>query len=240
MSFIKKFKGVIVVIGIFVIVLVISFYYPERQNISTDVQVNESVKEDFIEETAESAKTQEIKIPINEDVTIETTDSTDVAIKETIKPTSEAHLEIPEPDESKEIKKESVEKNTLSCFLTVRCDTLLDNMDRIAPEKIHLIPESGLILPEIEIEFSEGESVFDVLQRELKRCKIHLEFTRNPMYDSVYIEGIGNLYEFDAGNLSGWIFRVNGEILSVGCSQYKLKNADKIEFLYTCNMGKDF
>ena len=77
------------------------------------------------------------------------------------------------------------------------------------------------------------------MERELKSRKIHFEFTINPMYDSAYIEGIGNLYEFDAGELSGWIYRVNGKIMSVGCSQYKLKNGDKIEFLYTCNMGKD-
>ncbi len=239
MNFIKKFKGTIVVIGIFAIVLAINFYYPDSQNISTDVQVNESVNEDFTEETVESAQTQEIIIPVNEDVPIETTDHTETEIKEIITPTPVAPLETSERDEEIEIQEESVEKNTLSCFLTVRCDTLLDNMDRIAPEKIHLIPESGLILPEIEFEFSEGQSAFDVLERELKNRNIHFEFTKNPMFDSVYIQGIGNLYEFDAGNLSGWIYRVNGEILSVGCSQYKLKKGDKIEFLYTCNMGKD-
>ena len=239
MNFIKKFKGTIVVIGMFAIVLAINFYYPDQQDISTDVQVNEFVNEDFTEETVESAETQEIIIPVNEDVPIETTDRTETEIKEIIRPTAVAPLEISEPDAEIEIQEESVTKSTLFCSLTVRCDTLLDNMDSIAPEKIHLIPESGSILPETEIEFSEGESAFDVLVREMKKHNIHFEFSKVPMYDSVYIEGIGNLYEFDAGNLSGWIYRVNGTTLSVGCSQYKLKSGDKIEFLYTCNMGKD-
>lgn len=239
MNFIKKFKGTIVVIGMFAIVLAINFYYPDRQDISTDVRVNEFVNEDFTEETVESAETQEIIIPVNEDVPIETTDRTETEIKEIITPTSVAPLEMSEPDAEIEIQEESVTKSTLFCSLTVRCDTLLDNMDSIAPEKIHLIPESGSILPETELEFSEGESAFDVLVRELKKHNIHFEFSKVPMYDSVYIEGIGNLYEFDAGDLSGWIYRVNGKILSVGCSQYKLKSGDKIEFLYTCNMGKD-
>ena len=100
---------------------------------------------------------------------------------------------------------------------------------------------TGLFISSLidNVQFSEGESAFDVLVRELKKHNIHFEFSKTPIYDSVYIEGIGNLYEFDAGDLSGWIYRVNGKSLSVGCSQYKLKSGDKIEFLYTCNMGKD-
>ncbi len=239
MKFIKKFKGTIVLIGMFAIALAINFYYPEQQDISVDVQVNEFINEDFTEETVESAETQEIIIPVNEDVPIETTDRTETEIKEIITPASVASLEISEPEAEIEIQEDSVTKSTLYCSLTVRCDTLLDNMDSIAPEKIHLIPESGSILPEAELEFSEGESAFDVLARELKKHNIHFEFSKVPMYDSVYIEGIGNLYEFDAGDLSGWIYHVNGKKLSVGCSQYKLKSGDKIEFLYTCNMGKD-
>ncbi len=218
MSFIKNFKGTIIAIGISAIVLAIYFYYPNPQNTSIDYQVNETVVEDVLEEAADPAQTE---------------------TKEPITPPPVAPLEMLEPDAGADIQQESVEKTTLSCSLAVKCNTLLDNMDSIAPEKIHLIPESGLILPEIELKFSNGESAFDVLERELKRRNIHFEFTNNAMYDSAYIEGIGNLYEFDAGNLSGWIYRVNGEVPSVGCSQYKLENGDIIEFLYTCNMGRD-
>ncbi|MBE7028327.1 MAG: DUF4430 domain-containing protein [Ruminococcaceae bacterium] len=217
MNFIKKFRGVFVVIGITAMVLTISFYYTGKQNLGAEEQTNEPVLEDVSEKTVDYAETE---------------------IEEIITPLP-VTLKTSEPDAEIEVKEESVEKSTLSCFLTVRCDTLLGNMDSLAPEKIHLIPQDGLILTEIEFEFSEGESAFDALERELKRRKIHFEFTKNSMYDSAYIEGIGGLYEFDAGDLSGWIYRVNGEILSVGCSQYKLKSGDKIEFLYTCNMGKD-
>lgn len=218
MNFIKKFKGTIIAIGISVIVLAISFYCPNSQNISTDGEVNESVIEGVLEETANHTETES---------------------KETITPTPTSPSEMSGTNVEVEIQEESVEKSTLSSSLTVRCDTLLDNMDSIAPEKIQLVPGDGLILPETEVEFSDGESAFHVLERELKKRNIHFEFTNAPMYDSVYIEGIGNLYEFDAGNLSGWMYRVNGKVPSVGCSQYKLENGDKIEFLYTCNMGRD-
>lgn len=87
--------------------------------------------------------------------------------------------------------------------------------------------------------FTEGESVFDVLLRVCTEQKIHMEFTETPMYQSAYIEGIGNLYEFDCGDLSGWMYRVNGCFPNYGCSQYTLADGDVIEWLYTCDLGKD-
>lgn len=236
MNFIKKFKGTIIAIGISAIALAISFYYPNSQYINTDVQINEAVIEDELEEISEQDETSDQQETLDQE---ETSNQQQIEVKESITSATVAPEEMLKPDAEIEIQEESIEKNTLSCFLTVRCDTILDNMDSIAPEKIPLVPQSGLILPEIELEFSEGESVFDVLKRELRKRNIHFEFNKVPMYDSVYIEGIGNLYEFDVGDLSGWIYRVNGNVSSVGCSQYKIKNGDKIEFLYTCNMGRD-
>jgi hypothetical protein len=55
----------------------------------------------------------------------------------------------------------------------------------------------------------------------------------------VYIEGINNLYEFDAGELSGWIYRVNGEVPGFGISQYALKSGDAVEIIYTLDLGRD-
>ena len=38
-----------------------------------------------------------------------------------------------------------------------------------------------------------------------------MEFSIVPLTGGAYIEGIGNLYEFDCGSVSGWMYRVNGE-----------------------------
>ena len=54
-----------------------------------------------------------------------------------------------------------------------------------------------------------------------------------------YIEGIHNLYEFDCGDLSGWMYKVNGWFPNYGCSRYQLKQGDVIEWVYTCDLGKD-
>lgn len=127
----------------------------------------------------------------------------------------------------------------LTCTLEVRCDTLLTHLEELKGNKAALVPENGQILEEREVEFEAGESVFDVFRRVLKEEKIHFEYTDASVYDSVYIEGIGNLYEFDCGEQSGWMFSVNGIYPGLGCSAYTLADKDAIVFSYTCDLGAD-
>ncbi|MDD6275086.1 MAG: DUF4430 domain-containing protein [Clostridiaceae bacterium] len=126
-----------------------------------------------------------------------------------------------------------------SCTLIIRCDTLLGKLEELPDGKAELVPADGLLLEATNVAFSEGESVFDVLKRELQARRMHLEFSENPLYDTAYIDGICNLYEYDCGELSGWIYRVNGETPGYGCSQYLLSDGDVIEWLYTCDLGND-
>ena len=126
-----------------------------------------------------------------------------------------------------------------TCTLSISCATILDNMDLCNKEKRELVPEDGWILKPMTVTFYEGESVFNILQRTCKQQKIHMEFENTPVYNSAYIEGINNLYEFDVGNLSGWMYRVNGWFPNYGCSRYQLKDGDVIEWVYTCDLGDD-
>ena len=125
------------------------------------------------------------------------------------------------------------------CTISISCATILDNMDVLDPEKTELVPPDGWILPVQSVTFTEGESVFDVLSRVCRENGIHMEFSNTPIYNSAYIEGIGNLYEFDTGNLSGWMYRVNGWFPNYGCSRYRVSDGDTIEWVYTCDLGYD-
>ncbi len=127
----------------------------------------------------------------------------------------------------------------LTCTLEVRCDTLLDHLGEMKAGKAALVPENGTLLPETEVEFEAGDSVFDVFRQVLREQKIHFEYTDARAYHSVYIEGIGNLYEFDCGSQSGWMYCVNGVYPGLGCSAYTLADGDAIEFHYTCDLGAD-
>jgi hypothetical protein len=126
-----------------------------------------------------------------------------------------------------------------TCTLTVRCNTILSNIDHLNKEKVELVPQDGIIFKSTKVTFYEGESVFNVLQREMKRAGIHMAFRNTPIYNSAYIEAINNLYEFDCGELSGWMYKVNGWFPNYGCSRYQLKDGDVVEWVYTCDLGRD-
>ena len=136
----------------------------------------------------------------------------------------------PEPQE---------EEPALTCTLSIRCGTILDNWDWLDPDKAELVPADGVILAPEEVPFEEGETVFDLLQRQTRAHGIHMEATFTPGYGSSYVEGIANLYEFDCGQQSGWVYLVNGVSPSYGSSQYLLSPGDVVEWAYTCDLGHD-
>jgi pyruvate/2-oxoglutarate dehydrogenase complex dihydrolipoamide acyltransferase (E2) component len=97
-----------------------------------------------------------------------------------------------------------------SCTISISCAALCGNMDALDKEKRELVPKGGVILAPVKAEFTAGESVFDVLQRVCRENGIQMESTVSPAYNTAYIEGIANLYEFDAGETSGWMYSVSG------------------------------
>ncbi len=126
------------------------------------------------------------------------------------------------------------------CTITIRCDTVLDNQNLLEEAKVPYVPADGVILPEITVEFTPGENVFDVLQRVCEAAYIPLEYSWTPLYDSYYLEGICHLYEFDCGPESGWMYQVNGTFPNYGCSSYEVQPGDRIEWLYSCiGLGAD-
>lgn len=150
-----------------------------------------------------------------------------------------AYQPAPIPNESVPSGSQEAEDNAFVCTLLVSCDTVLRNINNLEKEKALIVPENGIIFAKEEVEFYEGESVFDVTLREMKKHKIHFEYVYTPIYNSAYIEGIGNLYEFDCGELSGWMYKVNGEFPNCSCSDYKLADGDRVEWVYSCDLGAD-
>lgn len=122
----------------------------------------------------------------------------------------------------------------LFCTITIRCDAILANMDKLKEGKEGLVPEDGCLLEVKTMEFSQGDTVFDVFQRACTEAGLQVECAYTPAYDSYYVEGINNLYEFDCGGQSGWMYQVNGTFPNYGCSGYELEDGDEIVWCYTC------
>lgn len=128
-------------------------------------------------------------------------------------------------------KPDSVGKASIS----IRCDTVLGKS-----ESSH-IPKDGIILDTTELEITENQTVYDLLTDAAKTYNIQVENSGvNGQNSSMaYIRGINYIYEFDFGELSGWMYKVNGQTPSVGCGEYVLSPGDRVEWLYTCDLGKD-
>ena len=124
-------------------------------------------------------------------------------------------------------------------ILSIDCITILDNWDRLDPAKRDLVPGDGVLFPAAIVLLEAGDTVFDVLLRATRASGIHMEFSQNPALASKYVEGIGNLYEFDCGELSGWTYLVNGQGQGVGSSSYTLADGDTVKWRYTCDQGRD-
>ncbi len=216
-------------IFIFLIVAVLAFAFfggqnlPDATNINTDAVNTESVYD--MEDIQEQTNFKDVEI--DEQSPADPKDTAEISA------VTEAETEI---DRQNAVE---LDNKDHTCTLSVKCDTIYNNIERIDREKTDFIPDDGVIFAEQTVSFEDGETVFDILLREMKRQKIHLEFVNTPVYNNAYIEGIANIYEFDFGELSGWMYKVNGVFPNFGCSSYQLKAGDKVEWVYTCNLGAD-
>ena len=120
--------------------------------------------------------------------------------------------------------------------IAISCKTAIDNGLNSENGFTHL-PSSGVILSTKTVEIKDGDTVFDVLQRTVRENNIHMASSGSG--SSLYIEGIHNLYEFDGGANSGWMYSVNGWYPNYGAGGYKLKANDVIKWNYTCDLGAD-
>lgn len=127
----------------------------------------------------------------------------------------------------------------VTCTIEIRCDTLVVPGKLQNPSKENYIPSDGTILPKVTVTVDEGQTVYDVLLSVCRNYNIQIDAEYSQTYSSYYVKGIRYLYEFDGGDLSGWMYSVNGDFPNYGCSSYKVKNGDSIKWLYTCDMGTD-
>lgn len=115
--------------------------------------------------------------------------------------------------------------------LSIRCDTVAGRGNS------EFIPPDGCILDTTGFEIEPGNTVYDVLEEATKRFNIHMDKKGGDGF--IYISAIGHLYELQFGEMSGWVYHVNGNSPSVGCDNYIVSDGDIIEWMYTLDLGAD-
>lgn len=194
----------------------------------------ESSAEEAVSETVPESSEENIEAAESSVILPESSEISETAV-------SEASTETESSTEESMMTESSVPESVVSqnhCIISINCAAALGN-EKLRQNIRKILPPDGNILIGTEVAFDDGASAFDVLQKICREKGIHLEYSAVPLTGGAYIEGIANLYEFDCGSLSGWMFSVNGTFPNVGCSDIRLSDGDSIDFLYTCDMGND-
>lgn len=174
-----------------------------------------------------------------------TTSSAEADAAETKDKKSKVQKNVPKKNTEKsrknETKKPAVspaddEKGTyIYCNVLIDCSILLSHMDRLPKNVRKYVPENGILLQKSSVRVKQGASAYDVLTAACKANKIAYDAEYSSIYNTAYIKGIGYLYEKMAGDMSGWLYQVDGQLPNVGASRYTVKDGDSLSWTYTCS-----
>jgi len=97
--------------------------------------------------------------------------------------------------------------------------------------------DGEIILDAVFVKYKDRMSVADLSKAICRELEIPISFSGiGPM---AYVQGIANLFEFDNGPESGWVYCVNGEFQGVSSGDYTVRECDYVEWFYTLDLGKD-
>lgn len=206
----------------------------ELGNLNDETEIKESLprdseqpKEESISKKPNPEKTTTVpaeKQPAKvEESTEKTTTSTEKPIAKPVEKPAQKPVEQPvakpDPQPTKPVEKPTTSSGSKIVFSIV-------------------ISSSEVSLPPTEMEIKDGDSVLSALIAITKKHKVQMDY-RGGQGASAYIEGIDNVYEFDRGQGSGWMYRVNGVFPDRGAGAIQLQDGDRVEWLYTTNLGDD-
>lgn len=116
------------------------------------------------------------------------------------------------------------EGQSLSVTVKIECSTAAAQNEAIRNQ----YGTEGIIVSQT-VQVAEGATVYDALKA---ACSDFQE-------KDGYVYKIGSLSAGDMGEMSGWMFSVNGEYGMLGAKEQTLSNGDVVEWRYTCDGGED-
>lgn len=137
--------------------------------------------------------------------------------------------EQPEQHEANSAEQQSVAQEVGQPDVPVAVDDVL--LTIIGPE------DTGTIMDMKYVKLGKDDTVLDILKRATREDKIQMEYRGSKAL--AYVEGIDNIYEFDHGATSGWVFTVNGELSSKSAGVHKVSEGDVIRWVYSLDLGND-
>ncbi|RXT06467.1 DUF4430 domain-containing protein [Ammoniphilus sp. CFH 90114] len=198
------------------------------ESISTTNRLSQEADQQQNEKLEEESKSAELPV--------QATDETVVRNENTDTPKETTTAQAPKPSTDPKPNTEKIPTST-NPSAPMTSEQVVDSKKQMVMISIKGDEEVGIILAATEVTFESGESVLDILKKVTKEKKIQMEYRgTGPI---AYVEGIDNLYEFDRGPKSGWMYRVNGSFGKKSAGDVQIKPNDQIEWIYTLDLGKD-
>jgi hypothetical protein len=96
--------------------------------------------------------------------------------------------------------------------------------------ELSVLTHEETVLENETVSFSEGDSALDILIAAVQEAKLQLEYDGTG--GLAYVRGINDLYEFDEGPESGWVYTVNGERINESAGSFTPEDGDIIVWQY--------
>ena len=100
--------------------------------------------------------------------------------------------------------------------VSIDCSKIWAHEADLNADKADYVPKDGVVLGETEVFFDAEDSAY-----------------------GKYVKGIAQLYAGDCGDMSGWMYKVNGEFAEVGCDAYTVQEGDEICWVFICDYTTD-
>lgn len=209
----------------------------DNENIIAEDEVletSQTEQQPSVQKEVKEKKTEDIKTEIKEEVQ---TDNKNENQENHVKQKQEL------PKISKEVEQSNSKKNddsktTTSLNTEVQGETIAQEKPKYTVRITIVGPKDvGTILNTTTIEINDSKTILEILQRATKERRIHMEY--RGLNATAYVEGIHNIYEFDRGPESGWMYSVNGVFPNVSAGVFQVNPGDDIRWLYTEDLGRD-
>ncbi|MEG0283555.1 MAG: DUF4430 domain-containing protein [Erysipelotrichales bacterium] len=132
-------------------------------------------------------------------------------------------------------------KEAIKVTLTVDDSVLVDdkNKSKLKEEIQKQVSKDGKILDEQVIEIYGEKNVIDVLKA-VDQANDKISFSFKSAGGMEYLAGVNGIDAGIIGANSGWMYRMNGKLASVGMKDTILKNGDKINIKYSLDGMAEF
>ena len=97
--------------------------------------------------------------------------------------------------------------------------------------------KDGGVIADVYVKYQENLSVAELSER-ICRAE-NIAFVTSGAGALRYVKGINNLFEFDEGPESGWVYSINGELMGVGSGSYIMQPGDYLVWHFTLELGRD-